>query len=95
MNINFNDHVMVKLTEEGLKLMKKTHNEMLKRMTPEQAKLVGPFKEPTVDEQGYSTFQLWELMFYFGPHMYNLNPPIEADILIDTPDMNELGGRTR
>ena len=93
---NANNIVKVKLTEYGLKILEKSHYEMLKRMTPESAKLVGPFQAPKVDENGYSEFQLWQLMYYFGPYMYNFsNQPFETDILIDELKLEDVESRTR
>lgn len=83
-DFNINNYVGVKLTDEGLKILEFQHNELLKEMTPEAAKMVGEFKTPHVDEEGYSQIQLWKLMHSFGRYMYNgnPNPPFEVDIKI-------------
>ena len=90
-----NNFVKVKLTIEGLRLLEISYYEMLNRMTPESAKLFGPFQAPEVDENGYSEFQLWELMYAFGPYMCNLsNQPFESDILIDELELEDVESRT-
>lgn len=81
---NINNYVKVKLTEEGLKILKSQYNEMLKQMAPQARKSMGPFKPPKVDKNGYSEFQLWGLMQHFGSYMFNgnMNPPLELTIKI-------------
>ena len=81
---NINNYVKVKLTEEGLKILKSQYNEMLNRMAPQARKSMGPFKKPKTDKKGYSEFQLWELMQHFGSYMFNgnMNPPFESTIKI-------------
>jgi len=83
-NFNINAYVGVKLTDEGLRILELQHNELLKKMTPEAADLVGEFKAPQVDEEGYCQIQLWQLMRSFGTYMYIGNPnlPFEMDIKI-------------
>ena len=81
---NINEYVKVKLTEEGVKILKAQYEETLKQMNPQSRKAMGPFKKPKVDSEGYSEFQLWELMKYFGNYMYigNMNIPFDMNIKI-------------
>lgn len=81
---NINSHVKVKLTAEGVKILKAQYNDLLTRMTPQARQSMGPFKEPKVDNEGYSEFQLWVLMKHFGNYMYNgnMNWPFHMDIKI-------------
>mgnify|MGYP003291933549 CR=1 FL=1 len=81
---NINNYVKVKLTKEGVKILKSQYNEMLKQMTPQARKSMVSFKKPKADKDGYSEFQLWELMKHFGKYMYNgnINPPFESTIKI-------------
>jgi hypothetical protein len=58
---NVNEWVKVKLTEQGLAILKSQHDE-LRRDFPK----LKPWKPPAVDAEGYSKFQLWELMNRFG-----------------------------
>ncbi len=71
---NINDFVKVKLTEEGMRILEAQYNELLKQMPPQARKSMGPFKKPKADKEGYSEFQLWDLMHHFGEYMYNGNP---------------------
>lgn len=81
---NINNSVGVKLTDEGLKILEHQHNELLQRMPPDVAERMGSFIPPEVDEDGYSQFQLCELMHYFGNYIYsgNLSIPFETEIKI-------------
>jgi len=73
MKINMNDKVKVKLSEKGLRLLRLKfidYPELFKSYTK-------------VDENGYSEFQLWKLMSFFGEHIGNgCEIPFETDILI-------------
>lgn len=90
-NFNINQYVGVKLTEEGLKILETEHNEILRSIPPKAAESLGPFVAPPVDEEGYSQIQFWQLMYYFGKHMYNGNPniPFDMDIKIADEDLIE------
>ena len=80
---NLNDNVKVKLTEKGLNILRVDHDE-LRTHVPS----LREFTPPTVDSEGYSTFQLWDLMERFGNQMYmgNTNYPIEMDIKLMVVD---------
>ena len=56
--INLNEYVYVKLTEAGVAKLKADH---------EALGVPWAFKMPTVDDDGYTRFQLHELMHTFGP----------------------------
>lgn len=76
MTFNLNDHVLVRLTEHGRKLHRDDYD---------KSKSPYPYKEPEEDEQGWSKWQLWELMRAFGPHLYNgCELPFETTIEIIT-----------
>lgn len=63
MKFNINDNVKVRLTEQGFIVHKKYYTQYL----------VGSsftYSPPKVDEEGFSTFQMWELMQIFGPYIY-------------------------
>lgn len=92
MEFDFNTDkcVKVKLTDEGLRILEARHNKNLE-MHPELVKVIGTFKAPEVDEEGYSRFQLFELMNIFGDYMRlgNDNFPFEKDIKIAGEDFVE------
>ena len=83
MIFNINDYVKVKLNSAGITILENLHNELNKLV-----KNLKPFKIPEVDSDGYTKFQLWELMEKFGPHVglgkYN---PFYYEIFI--PDNEE------
>lgn len=68
--LNLNDCVKVKLTEEGLKIYKgkmEAMNASLRKGTENAPQFS---TEPSIDENGYSKFPLWELMYIFGEKLY-------------------------
>lgn len=75
-NVNYN--VKVKLTDVGLHELKKQHIE-LQKYCPS----IGDFNPPTIDENGYSTFQLWCLMRKLG-HLCRLGHelPFDTEIIL-------------
>lgn len=78
-NININDNVRVKLTPHGRSILAQRHAEMLK-LYPSLRHEYPPHKE---DAQGWSEWQMWDLMHTFGPHIYlGCDNPIDATIEI-------------
>lgn len=65
MNINLNDEIRVKLTPFGLK----RHKDAWNLLTNEAFHIC--YRAPSIDSNGYSTFQLWEFMNIFGQFLYN------------------------
>ena len=61
MKINLNDSVRVRLTEHGRRLHREHWNEKVGDAYP--------YQQPQEDEDGWSTWQLWELMATFGEHL--------------------------
>jgi len=59
---NINSYVSVKLTDHGRALLKKYHDEL---KLPKDIKL-----KPIAEVDGWSKWQLWELMSIFGPSVY-------------------------
>ena len=80
LKFNINGYVKVKLNTVGLDEMKRQHKELKKNFPnlPE-------FKEPSVDEDGYSKFQLYDLMNSLG-HLCTLGsePPFDIEIILIT-----------
>ena len=77
MKFNVNEYVLVKLEPEGIKEMKRQHDEFIN--TFPDCKIV--WQEPTVDEDGYTKFQLHVLMNTFG-HLMTLGAVMPFDSLI-------------
>lgn len=78
---NFNDYVKVKLTEHGKNIMRKYHDELNERITNSGGKGFGPYVCIT-DDEGYSHFQIWQLMQDLGPHMSIAKPePFEGEMI--------------
>ncbi len=74
---NVNDYAKVKLTPEGIKILKKQH-EALRH-------LVGFTREfdLKIDAQGYYKTQMWDLMQTFGPHIsLGKKVPFETNIIL-------------
>lgn len=78
MKFNINSSVKVKLTEVGVKELKRQHEELCNAHPNIDMKFT-----LTVDEEGYSTFQMYSLMHQLG-HLCNLGGklPFATIILI-------------
>jgi len=67
--INLNDRIKVKLTVKGIKAYIDHMNE-----PNERAKIGRPIKTkwllPSIDDEGYTQFQLWEFINIFGHYFY-------------------------
>lgn len=80
--VNINDNVKVKLNELGINILKEQRDELNKALTKNGAKGLGDY-EPKVDEEGYTTFQLWSLMQTFGEHLsLGFKIPFEPEIIV-------------
>lgn len=77
--MNLNSLAKVKLTEVGLNILK--NNESAEYLLSK------------VDEEGYFIYELWEIMYIFGEHMYkegiHINPPFELDIQVPEKYLGE------
>lgn len=73
--ININDSVWVQLTDMGKQMLKAEHDkfwtEALSDTNGQLLKPIPEYKEPQVDEAGFSRFQLWDLMGRLGPGWEN------------------------
>lgn len=75
---NINDTVKVKLTEHG----KKIHREDWDSVFGNNSNFT--YTPPREDENGYSSWQMWELMRWFGNHCrIGFDNPFETDILLE------------
>lgn len=76
---NVNNYVKVKLTETGIDELKKQHDRLIKLGAN-----IGDFKPPQVDKDGYTKYQLHDLMSSLGHLMHiGFGGPFETTILID------------
>jgi repressor LexA len=79
--INANEKVKVKLTEIGLKELERQHDKLRKAVSS-----AGPWEPPTVDEEGYSEFQLWVLMNKLGHLCQNgFGQPFATELVFERP----------
>jgi hypothetical protein len=80
---NINDSVKVRLTDLGRKIHRKEH-ERIFAGTPHASK----YTPPKEDADGYSIWQLWILMDYFGEYVGMARElPFETTILIAQSDI--------
>ena len=69
--------------EEGIKILKDRHDELNDRIVSRGGKGFGEY-EPSIDEDGYISFQMWNFMEIFGNHInFGYKPPFDLDIIID------------
>lgn len=80
---DINKKVKVKITSYGLKFLKEQHEKNEPNV---------PFTPSKVDENGYSTFQLWVLFSTFGEAFKHnmVSGPIYNLILFDEKDLVDL-----
>jgi len=76
---NLNESVYVKLNQSGIQILMERHIELYDRLGIEEPE----FEEPKRDQDGYSEFQLYNLMHIFGEYLHigNPNPPFDLNIL--------------
>ncbi|WP_178137406.1 hypothetical protein [Tepidibacter thalassicus] len=67
-SFNYNQEVKVKLTQLGLKILKERHDRLNEELKSRGHKGLNKFTVK-IDENGYSSFQLWDLMNIFGEYM--------------------------
>jgi hypothetical protein len=80
-NFNINNNVHVKLTRHGVEVMRSNHEEM---------RCTLPFMEKETDEEGYSVWQMWELMGMFGSNItMGLELPFNTDIKLEQLESND------
>lgn len=78
---NINDNVQVKLTDYGRECLKKNYDTLFSYYGKNKP---FPFKLPEEDKDGYSTWQMWELMQQFGPYLsMGIKNPFELTIKIE------------
>ena len=87
MRLNLNDNIKVKLTEHGKDIYYHQYDRTNAFLGRELCKP----SYPKVDEDGYTTFQLWCFMELYGVHMGMTLPNViePLDIVFDTPIIEE------
>lgn len=80
--MNFNQSVKVKLTDEGVNILREQYEELERHYRERTGKdTVEPFVHKT-DEEGYSSFPIWQLMKKFGPHIVVGKPePFKGEMI--------------
>jgi hypothetical protein len=80
MRFNINDKVRVKLRESGRRILRRRHAELMQNLPAGSG---WEYSDPKEDEDGWSEWQLWNLMQEFGPHIaMGFDPPFDTEIEI-------------
>jgi len=76
--IDMNGYVKVKLNKEGDRILKESHDRLYYGISIKRE-----YKAISKDKDGYSKFQLWELMSQFGEHIsMGCIPPFDTEIIV-------------
>jgi hypothetical protein len=88
MRLNLNDTIKVKLTEHGKDIY---YNQYDRTNAVLGRELCKP-SYPLVDDDGYTTFQLWRFMELYGDHMGMTLPNViePLDIVFDAPTIDHV-----
>lgn len=87
--ININQHVYFKPTEEGIKILKDRHDELNKEIEIFGGEPLPSFKLDT-DQNGYCCMQMWTFMQIFGPYISVTGRTLfETNILFKTKDLRK------
>jgi hypothetical protein len=79
---NVNENVRFKVLPRGLAVLKADHD----ALNASASGILGEWKPPEADADGWSKMQLWCVMRAFGPHFANgFDAPIETSIAIPLP----------
>ena len=79
---NINDHVKVKLTDLGKDIYLHQYDRINKVYSNYSKTILTP-SNPKVDKDGYTDFQLWELMQLYGQHLHmGTKLPFETEIML-------------
>lgn len=89
--LNLNHFVKVKFTDHGKDIFYHQYDEHNKLMKQRGIKPIVPIY-PKVDENGYSSMQLWRFINLYGPHIFMGAPNVIEDlyIYIDERDLDEV-----
>ena len=82
LTINVNGKDRVRLTDKGREILREQH-ENLYRALRDPGAPTWEYVPPTEDADGWSEWQLWDLMSRFGPYIHlGFDPPFETNIRI-------------
>jgi hypothetical protein len=82
-SFNINDYVYVRLNDTGRKI----YGDYWAKYSCEPIPLIE-------EDNGYSKWQLWDLMNVFGEHIFNgCRMPFDCNILIQEKDLGEFHGK--
>jgi ribosomal protein L5 len=91
-NINLNADVKVRLTDLGRKKYKEYYQELINYSHPSKEVRDYMLTPKEEDSDGYCTFAIWELMQFFGKHIYlGCKPLFDMNILINEKDIENNG----
>ena len=80
LTFNVNSKVLVRLTDRGRELHRRSYQDTIARI-PAGLAADNPYKPPKENAEGWTDFQLWELMELFGPHIFlGCEQPFESNI---------------
>jgi hypothetical protein len=80
--VNINEQVKVKLTDLGISILTNRRKELNRMIESRGGKGLGEF-QLKIDDEGYTTYQLWDLMSTFGEVLtMGFEVPFETNIII-------------
>ena len=82
---NINEIVKVKLTQKGKLIYSEHQIEIQKRFNRDKIKIDLPLNAK-IDNEGFSSFQLWRFMEIFGSHIYCGAEPIIEECILYLPE---------
>jgi hypothetical protein len=89
---NFNQLVKVRLKQEGIDILRQQHDEFRSKY---KGLRLSPFTI-NIDDEGYTSFQMWDLMQRFGEYMtLGFDTPFHLDVIICDGEPIERVGRVR
>ncbi|MDB5053136.1 MAG: hypothetical protein JWM44_1186 [Bacilli bacterium] len=79
---NFNDTVKVRLTELGIILERRKHDGLRESLKNISNHDIGDYVT-TIDAEGYTSYEIWQLMYTFGKYMVmGSEEPFHGDMII-------------
>lgn len=79
---NMNQQIKVRLKQKGLDILKQQHDELDQWIRSRGGKGFNPFAVH-IDDDGYTSFQMWDFMQKFGGHMMiGFDPPFHLDVIL-------------
>lgn len=86
---NFNQLVKVRLKQEGIDILRQQHDEFRSKY---KGLKLSPFTID-IDDEGYTSFQMWDLMQRFGEYMtLGFDTPFHLDVIMCDGELIEKGG---